>query len=73
MARKHIQRLPKLPNATERLEICLQHNKAWEQYARQLEAINNERVDIINAMQATINELEARLAVYDVSNGENVQ
>lgn len=69
---KHKQNLPKLPTATERLELCLEHNRNWEHYARQLEAINNERVGIIDAMQATINALEARLAAYEGS-GENVQ
>lgn len=69
---KHKQNLAKLPNATERLELCLKHNQAWEQYARQLEAINNERVTVIDQQAVYIRELEARLAAYE-GNGENVQ
>ena len=47
------------------LNKCVENNRQWEVYVRNLEALHNEKVDIINQLQAELDALKG--------NGEIVQ
>jgi hypothetical protein len=47
-----------ITNLRENLKQCLDYNRQWEEYARGLEALHNEKVDIINRLQAELDAIK---------------